>query len=392
MDTNKTITDDEMQQNDIIEDTEVLQIGCGTIDKEYDSNVLISIIMPVYNNQISDLDRSIGSIVSQKGKFELIIIDDGSRSEIADHLDSFAISDPRISVFHQANSGVSSARNCGIEKAQGEYLTFIDADDLFASEYLCTAQKIVANSGSDVIFFGMRKIYRDGSLYDNTQKFSDSLWKKIDGQDLEILRIAVFDGSILKKIGMKNARYYSTCGTLYKRTVLTGIRFDSSITICEDSCFNWRVLGQAESAVIVGKTGYYYVENGLSATLKPRPNILREMVPTIRAFSEIRECTTEEHRSYIDNGIYFYCFYRIFACSILCAQYSSYFHLSKRGFVKKVISLQPYKEMLSQLKPSERNAHIMVTLAKHNMPLVMTFLSTKGSTLSKLLKRLSVRG
>lgn len=97
---------------------------------------LVSIIVPVYNTNINFLDECFQSILDQTYQnWELLIIDDGSLKEIAQYLDDYS-DDSRIRIFHIENSGSSIARNIGIEKATGEYITFIDSDDWVDPDYL----------------------------------------------------------------------------------------------------------------------------------------------------------------------------------------------------------------------------------------------------------------
>ena len=90
----------------------------------------VSVIVPVYNAG-RHLPRCVQSIQSQTMRdLEIILVDDGSTDGSAQLCEELASADDRIRVFHKKNGGVSSARNFGIEKAKGEYLLFVDADDL----------------------------------------------------------------------------------------------------------------------------------------------------------------------------------------------------------------------------------------------------------------------
>ena len=89
----------------------------------------ISIIVPIYNAE-KYLARCIESILRQTySDLEIILVDDGSVDDSADICDTFAFQDERILVFHQANGGVSVARNLGLKKATGDFVMFVDADD-----------------------------------------------------------------------------------------------------------------------------------------------------------------------------------------------------------------------------------------------------------------------
>lgn len=92
---------------------------------------LISVIVPVYNKERA-FDKCVHSILAQTySNWELLLIDDGSTDSSGAICDRYAEQDPRIRVFHKANGGVSSARNLGLDNAQGEWITYIDADDYF---------------------------------------------------------------------------------------------------------------------------------------------------------------------------------------------------------------------------------------------------------------------
>lgn len=92
---------------------------------------IISIIIPVYNVALF-LRQCIQSIISQEGNIEVILADDGSPDESPSICDEYAQKDNRIHVIHKQNGGVSSARNAGLDAAQGEWIWFVDGDDYIA--------------------------------------------------------------------------------------------------------------------------------------------------------------------------------------------------------------------------------------------------------------------
>lgn len=97
---------------------------------------IISIIVPVYNAE-KTLHKCVDSIIYQSYKdWELLLIDDGSSDNSAIICDKYAQLDERIKVFHKLNGGVSSARNIGLNNAKGEWITFVDSDDLLMEDAL----------------------------------------------------------------------------------------------------------------------------------------------------------------------------------------------------------------------------------------------------------------
>lgn len=111
----------------------------------------VSIIVPVYNIE-KYLNRCIDSILSQTfTDFELLLVDDGSKDKSGDICEAYKTKDSRISVFHKFNGGVSSARNFGLDKALGDWVTFVDADDELQSSYLSNLLSLVDNDTSMVV-------------------------------------------------------------------------------------------------------------------------------------------------------------------------------------------------------------------------------------------------
>lgn len=116
---------------------------------------MISIIMPVYNSE-KFLKSAIESVLQQSYiDFELILIDDGSTDNSGSICDYYANKDSRIKVVHQKNGGICIARNKGLQLAKGEYISFIDNDDLF-DKYLLEDNYLLAQKyDADIVTFGV---------------------------------------------------------------------------------------------------------------------------------------------------------------------------------------------------------------------------------------------
>lgn len=111
---------------------------------------LVSVIIPAYN-AVQWLPDAVNSILAQTyGKWELIIVNDGSTDGTADLAKGFG--DPRITVVDQANQGVSAARNTGIKRSTGELICFMDADDAMAPQNLAVKVQAIAEHGVDWVF------------------------------------------------------------------------------------------------------------------------------------------------------------------------------------------------------------------------------------------------
>jgi glycosyltransferase involved in cell wall biosynthesis len=115
---------------------------------------LVSVVIPVYNTE-KYLIKCIDSVLNQTYKnIEIILVDDGSKDSCPAICDRYALLDKRIKVIHKENGGVSDSRNAGIRSANGDYITFIDSDDLIETEMLETAVKEMEKTCSDVVVWG----------------------------------------------------------------------------------------------------------------------------------------------------------------------------------------------------------------------------------------------
>ena len=198
-----------------------------------------SIIIPVYN-VAPYLRECLDSVLNQTfNDWETICVDDGSTDGSAAILDEYAARDHRFRVIHQANAGVSAARNKALGVAKGVYLGFIDADDCIADWWLGEACLLAKTYATDIIRMG----FCQGKKY---EKDSSN-------------KVAIFHG--------ENYTYWRwetylregwTWRNFIRRQKSCGIVFPVGIKICEDNVFMLRVSGKCDSCCEVDYKGYYY--------------------------------------------------------------------------------------------------------------------------------------
>jgi len=137
---------------------------------ENNNNPLVSIIMPAYNAE-KFISKSIESVLQQTYQnWELLVVNDGSKDNTSSVVSSFH--DARIKLIEQVNGGVSKARNTGITNSTGEFIAFLDSDDLWLKDkleiqvkYLMKNQNIVLSYGDYLSFIEDRKIIENKQLY-----------------------------------------------------------------------------------------------------------------------------------------------------------------------------------------------------------------------------------
>ena len=119
----------------------------------------ISVVVPVYNAQ-DHLERCVKGLFAQTYQnLEIILVDDGSKDKSGAICDHLAQRDSRVKVIHKQNGGVSRARNTGMEAASGEYLQFVDSDDMLSPEFCSIMAKLIKESGKSMVICGYRVIH-----------------------------------------------------------------------------------------------------------------------------------------------------------------------------------------------------------------------------------------
>ena len=200
--------------------------------------MLLSVIMPMYN-AAPFIRRSIGSLCATPVReMEIICINDGSTDNTADVVAELAAADARIRVIHQANGGVSSARNAGIESARGEYLCFVDADDSVEPHYLPDLLEAAqAHPAADCTIAGYTRV-ENGAATANSICTRTAL----------VEDLAPFAATI------------TVWGKLYKTRKLqeSGVRFAEDVKYGEDTLFNQMFFSLCEHLLLCPACGYMY--------------------------------------------------------------------------------------------------------------------------------------
>jgi len=134
-------------------------------NKKMNCKDLISVIIPIYKVE-KFLNKCLQSVVNQTyTNLEIILVDDGSPDKCPIICDEWAKKDNRIQVIHKENGGLSSARNAGIDIANGEYLAFIDSDDTIECDYVEELYNTLIEKNADLSICGINFINEDGSTH-----------------------------------------------------------------------------------------------------------------------------------------------------------------------------------------------------------------------------------
>ena len=197
----------------------------------------LSVIIPVFNSE-AFLPRCIDSVLTQSFiDFELLLIDDGSSDESGFICDNYAMTDERVRVFHKENGGASSARNLGLNHAQGQWVTFIDSDDYVEKEYFLLPYE---SESIDLYAQNWRFATGDVKDYYPSQTITPEHYTQFmrDNLHTDFFRTACgffFKNSIIHSEDIKfEDRFKLGEDTLF---VLDYFKFARSIQILDTSCY-----------------------------------------------------------------------------------------------------------------------------------------------------------
>lgn len=239
----------------------------------------ISVIIPVYNSE-NTIIRCLKSIKDQNYRnYEVIIVDDGSQDRTVSIVKAFCQNDTRFKLYLQENGGPSSARNHGLSEADGEYVCFIDSDDLVDSNLLDESYKIINTEKTDMVFYKYRRRTSSGEYIDEEVNFPEG-------------RLTVAEA--LKALLEEKYQNY-IWRILFSKTLLEGIRF-KNYSFGEDIIFLYEALLRANSVFFLNKMLYTYNDNYESLSkrysasdliaicdiLKKRSKIIGEKYPILR--------------------------------------------------------------------------------------------------------------
>lgn len=245
-------------------------------------NIKISVIIPVYNSQ-SYIAKCVDSVIAQTyANWECILIDDGSKDESGIICDNYASADNRIKIIHKENGGVSSARNIGIQNATGEWLTFIDSDDIVASNFFMKFIQRKECADFDLFIGDVEQISLNGD------KFVEMGYPTLNAN----LRNCILEHKLLRTGDLH--------GKFFNRRIINTInlRFDAKIFYSEDRLFFDEYLGHCTNIALDSLVCYSYQRNetGLSFKLNSFESeyyCLRRLINALRVVENKTEIALE---------------------------------------------------------------------------------------------------
>ena len=212
----------------------------------------VSIIVPAYNCE-SYIQKCLDSLVAQTyPSMEILVVNDGSTDGTRVLLERYR---ERVTVIDQENAGVARARNTGLQHAAGDFVLFVDSDDYLDPDCVERAVQKQAESGADIVRFSYRLVYPDGRVEKPIDFFEEERF--VPKSEFCTYIYPYFISAI---------RFNSVWATLYKREIVSGLRFVSGMKTAEDAVFSLEAYTRAQSALLVTDIFYYYVQTASGLT------------------------------------------------------------------------------------------------------------------------------
>lgn len=279
---------------------------------------LISVIIPVYNVE-KYLSTCLDSVLTQSMiDFEVLLINDGSTDGSADICDQYSNKDNRVKVYHKENSGPSSARNFGIQKALGEYIMFIDADDYIDQDTFKIVNFEAERFGADIVVFPIfEKKGEVIQIYNIAESYFDDKESK---------------KGFLKEVWLKSGLLASPVNKIYKKEIIknNNILFNEEFCIAEDYLFNMAYIDAARKGLSIKTPLYYYVRHNNSISTKVFYNKFDIALAVYKESLELLSKYSIKEVEYINK------IHTEFATGLIRAMYEATRRGYKRNFFKKL--------------------------------------------------------
>lgn len=273
----------------------------------------ISIILPVYNKEkyiINILQNIKGQVYEN---FECIIIDDGSTDASGQICEELLKEDERFKIIHIKNQGVSHARNIGLQKASGNYITFIDADDRIDKNYLKYLFESAIQTKADITISGIVKYWDKYNKYETVCIPYKGLWN---------FKELVFD---FAKVQNSTGIYGFCWGKLIRKEIVQGEFFDENYKLSEDFEFYLRVYPNISTICFDDKSCYYYYQQTDNSSVLVEDNKIDYMLQLhlnikYRNFLKAMNVYIGENKRIVDQLLSNYTFFTVFHSNRLCIE------------------------------------------------------------------------
>lgn len=271
---------------------------------------LISVILPYYNEE-KYIASSLQSVLnSDYSNLEIICVDDGSTDSSAEKVASFR--DPRIITLSQENLGISQARNAGLNRARGDYIFFLDADDVIYPDYISKMYQSAKDHQAQVVISNYQ-IKNDKGVF-----------------PLPDLKEGVYPG--IQPIFFElytSSHFNPPWNKLYRRDIIQD-QFDPALSLGEDLVFNLSTLDRCSSISVINENGYLYTKrkDGLHA----QKQSTKELLYLYEQIQNYMNLQSPEFRWHLQKHFVRHCYEQKLSLHQEMSQLADFFHDNNFSF------------------------------------------------------------
>ncbi len=247
-----------------------------------------SVIVPTYNNS-QNIKTCIQSIQNQTWKdLEIIIIDDASTDSTPQIIENLASTDHRIKIIqNEKNHGAGYARNRGLDRANGQYITFVDADDFLSLNTLVKVQEAIQETQAEILRYPQQSFLKINSMLVSLDFFSNNIYNHQSS--------TFHPKENLPYIALESP---GVCNKVFKRSLIDEVRFLEDKK-WEDYPFCTFLLGKAQKITLITEGKYYYQH-----TLKHQNTTFQDIHHPNQNILEIYECCDFLEKEYQDQQLF----------------------------------------------------------------------------------------
>jgi len=322
---------------------------------------LVSVIVPVYNSS-NYLHRCINSILKQSYRdIEVILVDDGSTDGSGEICDLIASDDKRVRVFHTPNSGVSSARNTGINSARGVFIFFVDSDDYIETYAVHALVEGYNQSHADIVVGAFNKV-KNGSVISEVSDFTENQL---------LTRKGLIDYTLKY---LRNPRQHqllmSTWAKLFRSEIIknNNVLFNTELRTAEDVAFNFDYLKNAETVYFINEVIYNQQKLGTynSLSMKLLEDDPRSLIGFIASIDNVSSFLRHGNSGIEINEEIGHCYiYQIVLSMVrICGQINNRNKKKVYKFVHELINESEFRHHIINYIPAEGNYKIIPFLMR----------------------------
>lgn len=347
--------------------------------------IKISIIIPIYNVNSDYIRECIESIRTQTySNFEVILVDDGSSYECARYIDACVCEDDRMKCIHKKNEGVSVSRNIGAMEASGDYILYVDADDILTPWCLETGVRLIENTSADIVIGKIANITERKMFVHHTR----------NGEAFKIFENHADRTELLVNILTKEqpSFIHSSEDTLFnfegcwarfvKKDVMIGNPFVAGLAIGEDTVWNIQLFKNKDLKICITESlWYYYIQNPGSVMNQYKENLPELLSEPVAYISKLVE--QDNKKVYIAYKRWILTklkqiIYRTFLASECDLSWQE-----KKRKMRKILDSEPWARILNQSIKTDFQTDIRFILHRNNLMIDILSLKKKITSMRK---------